>query len=164
MSSKNLSGLYIEFAPVILPAFSEKTSHWLDYEALKSDNITTLRTAPVITACHMSGHNLIDIDCHIEDDAFDCERHGVPHGDSQFEQQINDHIRKALGVLDLPYTPYYEQSWQRGDMISLDAGYEWSVFFETISHHRLLEMAGSGHLTALHLGPLSWGTRAHHMS
>jgi len=164
MSSKNLSGLYIELAPVILPAFSEKTSLWLNYEALRADEISTLRVVPVITACHMSGENLIWIDCHIEDDAFCGDSHGLPYGDRQFERELSAHLLKVLRNPELPAIKYTGQGRRMKDVISLDAGYEWSAFFETISHHRLLEMTGSGHLTALHLGPLSWGTRAHHTS
>lgn len=157
MSVKDLSGLYIEFAPISLPAFSQISSHWLDYEALKADRITTLRTVPVITAYYMSGMNMVCIECHIEDEAFCHQRHGLPFGDTQFAVEINDYVRKALRVPDLPTIHYADHQSQRTNLVSLDAGYEWSAFLETMSHHRLLEMTGWNSIAALHLGPLTWG-------
>ncbi len=157
MPIADLSGLYIELVPVVLPAFSQISSFWLDYDALKAERITTLRTTPVITAYHMSGINMVCIHCRIEDEAFCHERHGLPYGDTQFAQEINDHLRKALRAPGLPAISYADHQSQRGNMVALDAGYEWSLFLETLSHHRLLEMTGWDSITALHLGPLSWG-------
>lgn len=159
--SPDLSDLYIELAPVVLPAFAEKTSYWLDYTAIAAAGIRSLRTAPVIWATHMSGINLIWIDCHIVDPVFSGKTHGLPYGDAQFKQEMNSHLRQALRLPGIEPIDYTEQGRQNHDRVSMEAHYEWTAHLERLSHHQILEMTTLPELKALHVAPLRWGTASY---
>lgn len=154
----DLSDLYIELAPVSLPAFGSRTSDRLNYSSLQKAGITSLRILPTITATHLSGENLVHVDCHVVDPVFTEGSYGLVCGDMQLQQAIDAHVRKVLHLPGIEPLCYADRRQQTPTKISLDAGWEWSNHFEGLSHHRLLEMTRYDGLTALHLGPLAWGS------
>lgn len=152
-----LDTLYIEFAPVIVPAFQKAPGYWTHYEKIREADVTSVTVWPTLRGEKISSDTAVtELNCSFDPDVYSTKTFGLVYGDEQFEENIDLYVRGTLGLMHLQAITYSEAGMQSEDYINMDVLSSWHPHLADWSRHKLLPIVARKNVIKVEFSDFHW--------